>query len=390
MGKRITIVVLLLAIISGALFTLRQSKPVAADPAIVATPSPTATPPDEVQTPTSTPYMTEIPSQVDPKMPQLLVLEPTDSGCILKVTKNGGFQNWVKLKSCPSKENLIFDSSRNRVLILQDGKYWTAEKKLGVEPKVLIDAFPAPYGDGDSKTWIDEKTKRLSTSWLIPYGALQEASDEGLLKKNFPLLQDTWIRTHEGLNGEPSVALVAQLDEAGRWQILVEQKSDCCSDAASGLKPVRDFIHEDKGVLSLQDLLLKMTCYERPCDSSKLKPSQEVVEWISKTFKHDSSSSTGYIPMGPNDGFIFQTFLGDIDSAIEPVYYCKNDCLEHVLIESPTGLKQEAFAQKAEFMIVSQEYDGEYPKVWQTGSSKPFMIFGADSVALWLPDDFQF
>ncbi len=389
MGKRIAVAVLILAVISGILFTRNRSKPVTA----ISAPSPTPTPPlKEEPPPPPTPYnKTEIPSQLDPKMPQLLFIDRVDSGCILKVIKNGGFQNWTKLQWCPEPENFIFDSARNRILFLQGDKYWTVEKKLGAEPKVLADAFKSPGKGGFSKTWIDEKTKRLSMAELSVVGDPQNVPSNETLKKTFPLLQDTWMNTHEHTDGMPSVAVVAQLDEAGHWNILSEQRSGCCADLTPDFEPVREFIHEDKGILSLQDLLRNASCNVQPCDTSKLKPSQETTDWISKTFETRNNESVGYTPMGANDGFIFKTDFGDSPHGVEPIYYCKNDCAERILLESPlTYIQQEALSPKAGFVIISQEYDGEYAKVWQSGSSKPFMMFGHDSIIAWLPDDFQF
>ncbi len=393
MGKRIAVAVLVLAVISGVLFTLNRPQPVVATSVTpTPTPSPTATPfpVNEVQTPTPTPYRTEIPSHVDPKMPQLLVLERVDSGCILKVTKNGAFQNWTKLQWCPEEENFIFDSGRNRVLFIQGDKYWTVEKKLGAEPKVLADAFKSPGAGGSSKTWIDEKTKRLSTARLIVVGNPQNVPSNEALKKTFPFLQDTWMTTHEHADGMPSVAVVAQLNETGQWNILSEQRSNCCADITPDFEPIREFIHEDKGILSMEELLKKTLCGQRVCESIEFKPSPETSAWISNTFESDQDSPVGYKKMGANDGFIFQTIFGDSLHATDPVYYCKNNCAEHVLVESLTEIKQEAFSSKAGFVIISEEYSGNHAKVWQSGSPKAFIIFERDSVAAWLPDDFQF
>ena len=335
------------------------------------------------------------------QMPELLVIKPNESRCTLQVIggHQSDLQKWFQLPKCPEKtENIIFDSSRNRVLIFQDGKYWSVEKTLGAEPKFLAEGFKSPIqGEFYSKTWIDKKTKLLSVGYLIPFGDTKDNSEGDEWRKKFPLLKDTWISLHHAdgapPEGEPSVAVVAQLNKDGQWQNLAEEKTTCCADMAPGFEAVKESIEEDDGVYSLNDLLLKPTCQSQQCDLTKLKPSQETSNWISQTFKGGEEQTASYMPLGSNDGFLFHTAFGDSIHAMEPIYYCKNECNERILIDSPRSAPdfgQISFSPKSNFMIVSKEYEGQDAKVYEAGSPKAIFTFDANTRVIWLPDDFQF
>lgn len=335
-------------------------------------------------------------------MPQLFVIEQSTSSCLLKIYKNSPdiVQTWTQLSKCPEKtEFVIFDSPNNRLIVLQDGKYFTVEKKIGAEPKVLADAFKSPVeGEFYTKTWVDKKTKKLTVAYLIPVGQMKDNSEGDELRKSFPLLKDSWISAHhsDGSNpeGEPSIAIVAQLDsDTGKWQSVAQEKTSCCADLAPGFEAVKEFIDEDPGVYSLNELLLKTTCQEQQCDLSKLKPSEDTANWIKQTFKEGEEVLTAYMPLGSQSGFLFPTVFGDSLHAMGPIYFCQNECAKRTLIDSPKGVAdfgQVSFSPKAEFMIVSTEYKGDDAKIYVAGSSKPVLTFDSKSQVIWLPDNFQF
>ena len=335
------------------------------------------------------------------RMPTLLVLQDSDSGCVGQLI--GGdrvvLQKWFRLPKCPDKtENVIFDTPRNRVIVFQDGRYWAIEKKLGTKPKLLAEGFKSPIeGEFYSKTWIDKRTHALMVGYLVPVGDIGDNSGGDEWRKRLPLLKDTWISLHKASGdppaGEPSVALVAQLDKNLQWQTIAEQKTTCCADLAPGFEVVKEFILEDDGVKSLEDLLLKSTCQVQQCDLARLKPSQETLNWIKQTFGGEGEQTVSYVPLGSNDGFLFHTEFGDSNHAVTPVYYCKNECSERLAVDPPAAppdFRQISFAPKSDFMIVSKEYEGQDAKVYETGSPHPILAFGADARALWLPDEFQF
>lgn len=336
------------------------------------------------------------------QLPQLLVIEPTASGCSFKVIKNlgDGFQQWFQLPKCPDKtEDMIFDSSQNRLLILQDGKYWSVEKKLGAEVRLLAAAFDPPIeGVTFFKTWIDKKSKSLSVAALISVPTDRKDNPEvNEWRKKLPFLKDTWISLHhqDGSppEGEPAVAIVAQLDAEHQWKILAEEKTTCCADLAPEFEPVMDKMNPLEGVYSLLDLLMNPVCESQHCDLAKLNPTEKTRDWIKTTFKEGEDESVGYLPMSADDGFIFQTEFGDSNHAMAPIYYCRNHCAEHEPIPSPAAdpdFGQVSFAAKSNFMIISKEYEGKDAKVHQAGSSKPVLSLSPSSRTIWLPDEFQF
>lgn len=78
---------------------------------------------------------------------------------------------------------------------------------------------------------------------------------------------------------------------------------------------------------------------------------------------------------------------------MSPIYYCANDCARHELVSSSKGkpeFGEVSFSSKSNFVLLTNEYQGEDAEICQTGSAKPVMAFDRSARVNWLPDDFQF
>lgn len=338
------------------------------------------------------------------KDPTLLVIQEGQNGCAVKIQKvtDSAARIWFELPACPEEtQAFLFDPERKRALVFVEGKYWKVEMKPG--------AVAAPHGEGfrpsvngveHPSIWIDRTSRALRSVVLIEEPTDLRDNPEGdEWRKKFPLLKDSWISLHakDGMQppGAPAVAVVAELDQSGHWRELAQQKTTCCADGAGGTEAVREFIDPDPGAYTLSDLLMKDICQTTHCNAIELHPSEETRTWLREKFAgegEEGAEGFGYLPFGENGGLLYKLEFGDSLHALNPVYYCQDECAKRTLLADTKSagpqFSQITVAKRGSYVLISSEYDGNNARIYKAGSAIPTVEFPMDARVVWLPDGF--
>jgi len=332
--------------------------------------------------------------------PRLLVIEKTPTACRFSFQwpdsqKN---ENWFSLPDCLSApEDLVFDVSNHRALVLSNDKYWAVDLKKESKPVFLSNAYEFPSKERlvASKTWFDKTNGRLRVGYLIevPYDE-KDNPDGNWIRKNFPMLGNTWVSKHEDGAGASSIAVVAELGSDNQWKQLATKQTTSQADGALGFGAVAAFMFEKTGVFSLLDLLMRATCSGQDCASQCPKFSKTVSEWVAGNFKAEESDAlaVSYVSMGDNDGLLAGVVFGDSYHWVKPLFYCQGDsqniCGIHNAVSVDVGdFDQISISKQSQYVLITKEYEGTSATLFKKGSVKPAENYPSDAVVVWMPAD---
>ncbi len=280
-----------------------------------------------------------------------------------------------KAKECP-REVLL-----GKVFLAAEGasvKAYAPDGKITELAKLPAD---------DASVWVEEGGK-VRAAWLVTEGVTLSAKSDvvSFEGKTFKVGGDNaavfppW--------GTPAMAILAELEGAGataKWKRIEAKPTKTEAGDTPGLGALSTPKVTKKGVLSIGELVAKMTCVGGvlTCDAEDAGAKKLVGA------KDDVSLGTLAIKTG---ALVFPVMFGDTPHAVPPVHLCSDgaaSCKKSVVVEKKGAQQRQlGLATQGGYAIVSEEYSSANASIIDA-SGKVVLSLPKSTAVVFLPDGFS-
>jgi hypothetical protein len=314
--------------------------------------------------------------------PHVFSLDTTKDGCAATVrdlaAANGAPARVLftsKAKECP-REVLL-----GKVFIAVEG---AGVKAYAPDGKVTeLAKLPA----ADANVWVEEGGK-VRAAWLVTDGVALSAKGDVVTfeGKTFKVSGDDAAAFPPW--GTPAMAILAELEGAGataKWKRIEAKPTKTDAGDTPGLGALSTSKVMKKGVLSISELVTKMTCVGGVlmCEAEEAAAKKLVGA------KDDVMLGTLNTKGG---AFVFAVMFGDTPHAVPPVYLCSDgaaSCKSSVLVEKKGAeQRQLGLSTQSGFAIVSEEYSSTNARVIDA-TGKVVLSLPQSRAVVFLPEGFS-
>jgi hypothetical protein len=317
--------------------------------------------------------------------PLVFSLDTTKDGCAATVRDLAAAKDaparvlfTSKAKECP-REVLL-----GKVFIAVEG---ASVKAYALDGKVTeLAKLPAE----DASVWVEEGGK-VRAAWLVVDGVTLSAKGDVVTfeGKTFKVGGDDAAAFPPW--GTPAMAILAELEGAGataKWKRIEAKPTKTDAGDTPGIGALSTRKAMKKGVLSIGELVAKMTCVGGvlECDAQGAA--------AKKLVGATDDVMLGTLPLNKSKGalVVFAVMFGDTPHAFAPVYLCSDgasSCKSSVIVEKKSAeQRQLGLSTQGGFAIVSEEYSSANAHVVDA-SGKVVLSLPQSRAVVFLPDGFS-
>jgi hypothetical protein len=308
---------------------------------------------------------------------QLFYVQPGPSGsCTAKTLNIPGDPKEARTlftaKNCPSA--LILEPGEKAIYTIEGRLLLKRPLDRGGESKEL-----ARIPEEDANLWLERDSKRLRIAYLV------EVKDRNVLRKTGKggTVYEVKFegRRYEARDlpdwGLMFMAIVAELD-GNQWRRLEIKPSKSGAGDTPGVEVLSARVGRKELGVNLTARLEQATCSggskELNCNST---------DPAAKKLLGDVEGQ-GMLVTKNGTSFAFAIAFGDTNHAVAPVFFCRGNCARgskvDLDLEGQVGL-----SLSGDYLLITSEYHGENPHVYETGTGKRILALPDASSAVWLP-----
>lgn len=301
---------------------------------------------------------------------QLFYLDPSKKDCAAKLLEFSPETSAAKdakilftTEKCPS--NMIFDGS---------SVYYTIDhviyKKEGQHQAKRIANLPHK----DAKLWLDPKKRGLRAIYLQE---LEQDKVEKTAEGNMTVTFEGKTYSHFAM-GMPAMAFAVSL-ENGLWRRLEVDFTSWGTGEASNVMVLKSYqeIGHSAGI-RIDTLSDKMTCLRAEGLQCGLKRADH------PPFQNEKLEDLGLLNLQNKKTLYFNVVYGDSPHAAPPLFFCRQPCIKPKKIEKEFH-SQLGLAVKDRYLLITHEYDGNSPKIFDTETETLLQEIPQAISAVWWP-----